>query len=108
MNFNFCKLSHNSVKIFAYSYDTVTGFLKNTLHNSSPTLYIGEHSHGLYALPSLVDSSTPTITSKAGQLLLEGPIINHLQKNDYPPPSFEDNGTGSSEDPNNKIMMLGN
>ncbi|KAL7301231.1 hypothetical protein TKK_0006195 [Trichogramma kaykai] len=47
-----------------------------------PTLYIGEHRHGLYALPSLSDTSTPTISSKSGQLLLEGPLSSHFQKND--------------------------
>lgn len=40
-----------------------------------PALYIGEHVHGLYALPSLVDSSTATITNNAGYLMLEGPNI---------------------------------
>ncbi|XP_017884608.1 serine/threonine-protein kinase/endoribonuclease ire-1 isoform X2 [Ceratina calcarata] len=39
-----------------------------------PTLYIGQHRHGLYALPSLVDSTTATISSSVGQLLLEGPL----------------------------------
>ncbi|XP_053987934.1 serine/threonine-protein kinase/endoribonuclease IRE1 [Hylaeus volcanicus] len=49
-----------------------------------PTLYIGQHRHGLYALPSLVDSTTATISSNnIGQLLLEGPLaIPQLNKND--------------------------
>lgn len=39
-----------------------------------PTLYIGEHVHGLYALPTFVDQNTVTITtSNSGLLLLEGP-----------------------------------
>lgn len=43
-------------------------------YNFSPTLYVGEHVHGLYALPSLVDQNVVTITnSLAGPLLLEGP-----------------------------------
>lgn len=42
--------------------------------NFSPTLYIGEHLHGLYALPSLVDQNLVKITiSEVGPLLLEGP-----------------------------------
>ncbi|KAJ8682778.1 hypothetical protein QAD02_018570 [Eretmocerus hayati] len=70
-----------------------------------PTLYIGEHQHGLYALPALVDSSTPTITSKAGQLLLEGPnIISQLQKNSSPPPPFDRNSEGSEE---NETQTIG-
>lgn len=40
----------------------------------SPTLYVGEHNHGLYALSSLVDKNTITIsTGHAQPLLLEGP-----------------------------------
>ena len=39
-----------------------------------PTLYIGEHKHGLYALPSLVDSSTVhVITSQSRRPLIDGP-----------------------------------
>ncbi|KAF4532401.1 hypothetical protein B566_EDAN003853 [Ephemera danica] len=40
----------------------------------SPTLYIGQHHHGLYALPSLVDNSiTATISHPQQPLLIEGP-----------------------------------
>ncbi|XP_003699825.1 serine/threonine-protein kinase/endoribonuclease Ire1 isoform X2 [Megachile rotundata] len=46
-----------------------------------PMLYIGQHRHGLYALPSLVDSSTAT-TGDTGQLLLEGPLsVPRLSEN---------------------------
>lgn len=49
----------------------------------SPTLYIGQHRHGLYALPSLVDLTTATISNNIGQLLLEGPLsVPQLGKND--------------------------
>ena len=38
------------------------------------TLYVGEHQHGLYAMPSLVDEKTLTISPASnGPLLLEGP-----------------------------------
>mgnify|MGYP001196808457 CR=1 FL=1 len=38
------------------------------------TLYVGEHQHGLYAMPSLVDKRTLTISPASnGPLLLEGP-----------------------------------
>ncbi|KAI4494432.1 hypothetical protein M0802_008924 [Mischocyttarus mexicanus] len=48
-----------------------------------PTLYIGQHEYGFYALPSLVDSTTATISSKAEYLLLEGPLtIAQIHKND--------------------------
>lgn len=40
-----------------------------------PTLYIGEHKDGLYALQSFVDQNMITLTSNDGKpLLLEGPI----------------------------------
>lgn len=49
----------------------------------SPTLYIGQHRYGLYALPSLIDSTTATISSKSEYLLLEGPLtIAQIHKND--------------------------
>ncbi|OAD60687.1 Serine/threonine-protein kinase/endoribonuclease ire-1 [Eufriesea mexicana] len=48
-----------------------------------PTLYIGQHRYGLYALPSLVDSTIAPISSNIGQLLLEGPLsVPQLGKND--------------------------
>ncbi|KOX79225.1 Serine/threonine-protein kinase/endoribonuclease ire-1 [Melipona quadrifasciata] len=61
-----------------------------------PTLYIGQHRHGLYALPSLVDSTTATISSNIGRLLLEGPLsVPQLGKNNNgnvpPSDSYFDN-----------------
>uniref|UniRef100_A0A034VU66 non-specific serine/threonine protein kinase n=1 Tax=Bactrocera dorsalis TaxID=27457 RepID=A0A034VU66_BACDO len=37
------------------------------------SLYVGEHSHGLYALPSLVDKETPRISANPPIKLLDGP-----------------------------------
>ncbi|XP_054726618.1 serine/threonine-protein kinase/endoribonuclease IRE1 [Anastrepha obliqua] len=37
------------------------------------SLYVGEHSHGLYALPSLVDKDTPRISASSPIKLLDGP-----------------------------------
>ncbi len=49
----------------------MTSFLHNFF---SQTLYVGEHEHGLYAMPSLVDEQTLTISPTTnGPLLLEGP-----------------------------------
>lgn len=46
-----------------------------------PTLYVGEHDHGLYAMPSLVDERTFRISPVAGPPLLEGPVdANGLQE----------------------------
>ncbi|XP_050691255.1 serine/threonine-protein kinase/endoribonuclease IRE1-like isoform X2 [Eriocheir sinensis] len=39
----------------------------------SPTIYIGECSSGLYAVPALVDTNTATIFHRGSQLLLGGP-----------------------------------
>ncbi|KAB0793431.1 hypothetical protein PPYR_13051 [Photinus pyralis] len=51
-----------------------------------PTLYVGEYMYGLYALPSLVDQNTVTITtSEDGPLLLEGPDFPKCQN---PPPTY--------------------
>lgn len=42
----------------------------------SPTLYVGQYPHGLYAIPSLVDELTTTYASpNTGPLLLEGPAL---------------------------------
>ena len=47
-------------------------FVGNIFVYCSPTVYIGEHVHGLYALPSFVDQNVVKITSSdAGPLLLE-------------------------------------
>ncbi|XP_050670962.1 serine/threonine-protein kinase/endoribonuclease IRE1 [Leptidea sinapis] len=48
--------------------------IKNSNIELYPTLYIGEHNHGLYALSSLVDKNTVTIsTGQARPLLIDGP-----------------------------------
>ncbi|XP_063362151.1 serine/threonine-protein kinase/endoribonuclease IRE1 [Cydia amplana] len=48
--------------------------IKNSNIELYPTLYVGEHNHGLYALSSLVDKNTITIsTAQTQPLLLEGP-----------------------------------
>lgn len=53
--------------------------------NCSPSLYVGEHDHGLYALPTLIDENTKTIPSEPVRLL-SGPNANtnpeliHLNK----------------------------
>ncbi|XP_051171210.1 serine/threonine-protein kinase/endoribonuclease IRE2 [Leptopilina boulardi] len=83
----------------------------------SQTLYIGEHTHGLYALPSFADSSTVTISSMSTHLLLEGPLITSYisNNNDIPLPGDHVSTTKieTSEDdfqsinPEKNIIMLG-
>ncbi|CAG9584465.1 unnamed protein product [Danaus chrysippus] len=52
--------------------------IKNSNIELYPTLYIGEHNHGLYALSSLVDKNTVTIsTGHTKPLLLEGPVTEN-------------------------------
>ncbi|KYN04749.1 Serine/threonine-protein kinase/endoribonuclease ire-1, partial [Cyphomyrmex costatus] len=51
-----------------------------------PTLYVGQHQYGLYALPSLVDLDTTTISNNVGHLLLEGPLVtSHLHMDNKVP-----------------------
>ncbi|CAH0719467.1 unnamed protein product, partial [Brenthis ino] len=51
--------------------------IKNSNIELHPTLYIGEHNHGLYALSSLVDKNTVTISTGHKPLLLEGPVTEN-------------------------------
>lgn len=44
--------------------------------NCSQSLYVGEHIHGLYALPALVDENTKTISSEPPVRLIGGPVAN--------------------------------
>lgn len=44
--------------------------------NCSQSLYVGEHIHGLYALPTLIDENTKTISSEPMVKLLDGPVEN--------------------------------
>lgn len=78
----------------------------------SPTLYIGQHRHGLYALPSLVDSTTATISSNIGRLLLEGPLsVPQLGKNNngnVPLSSYFDNTDFIAGSGYQTIITLGN
>jgi serine/threonine-protein kinase/endoribonuclease IRE1 len=46
-----------------------------------PTLYIGQHRYGLYALPSYVESETTTISSNEEHLLLGGPSYIDIDNN---------------------------
>ncbi|XP_012256735.2 serine/threonine-protein kinase/endoribonuclease IRE1 [Athalia rosae] len=69
-----------SVPFTSVADDTLDHLLKRFIARPSdiqlyPTLYVGEHRHGLYALPSLVDSMSATLTTKAGHLLIDGPLV---------------------------------
>lgn len=63
--------------------------LQNSHMKLYPTLYIGQHPHGLYAIPSLVDQNVVTITgSDSGKLLLSGPNTPDMPQSypEYPLP----------------------
>ncbi|XP_075973369.1 serine/threonine-protein kinase/endoribonuclease Ire1 [Anticarsia gemmatalis] len=56
--------------------------IKNSNIELYPTLYVGEHNHGLYALSSLVDKNTITISTGHTQpLLIEGPSETEAKQN---------------------------
>lgn len=53
--------------------------------NGSQSLYVGEHDHGLYALPTLIDENTKTIPSEPFRLItgpngVANPDLIHLNK----------------------------
>lgn len=60
---NFCKF------FFCYLFSDH----KFTIFTCSQTLYVGEHSTGLYALPSLVDKKVATISADPPLKLIDGP-----------------------------------
>lgn len=64
--------------------------------NCSQSLYVGEHDHGLYALPTLIDEDTKTIPSETVRLL-SGPNaeLNKL---------FESTGSNNN---NKNVVVLG-
>ncbi|KAG6445865.1 hypothetical protein O3G_MSEX004164 [Manduca sexta] len=60
--------------------------IKNSNIELYPTLYVGEHNHGLYALSSLVDKNTITIsTGHTHPLLIEGPTTEPHAESNYEP-----------------------
>lgn len=66
-----------------------------------PTLYVGEHEHGLFAVPSLVDKKTYMI-SPAGFPQLEGPKeVNWESK-----PQQNDNKNGGKEQTSSSAVLL--
>ncbi|CAH1996027.1 unnamed protein product [Acanthoscelides obtectus] len=86
----FTSLANHTITYLIEQLQTNDGFLQSSSHMKLyPTLYIGEHNHGLYALPSLVDQNVVTITaSDSGPLLLGDPYAPGYPKehSDYPLP----------------------
>lgn len=69
----------------------------------SQSLYVGEHSNGLYALPSLVDRNTKTISADPPVKLIDGP------NNPEPNPNLVYLNTllDNSQDENQDVIVLG-
>lgn len=85
---------------------------------SSQTLYVGEHTNGLYAIPSLVDKNIATISSDPPVKLLDGPhdknsetnqnlvyLNTLLQKNNDDISNTVDNDESTNKD--NNVIVLG-
>lgn len=73
------------VRNFPYKYYSIDFVCYFPIPLHSQSLYVGEHGHGLYALPTLIDENTKTIPSEAVRLI-SGPHSNgnpdliHLNK----------------------------
>lgn len=48
----------------------ITVFYLRYLFHSRPTLYIGEHAGGLYALPSLVEEGSPLVEVRITAMII--------------------------------------
>lgn len=72
------------------------------LFNYSESLYVGEHVHGLYALPTLIDENTKTISSEPMVNLLDGPTGNINPNWVYQNTLME-----TTKDKNENVVVLG-
>lgn len=79
-------------------------FLKRyCLSNCSHSLYVGEHVHGLYALPTLVDENTKTISSEPPVRLLDGPHAHVANPNLV----YLNTLLETTDDKNKNVVVLG-
>ncbi|CAG9832376.1 unnamed protein product [Diabrotica balteata] len=86
----FTSLANQTLSYLQTELVTNGGLLERANHMKLyPTIYIGEHVHGLFALPSLVDKNYVTIGNSNGPLLLGGPHApDHVVHPDYPIPGY--------------------
>ncbi|KAJ8935645.1 hypothetical protein NQ318_010553 [Aromia moschata] len=74
MSVPFTSMANHTISYFMTQLLTNNGRLQNPNQLKFPTLYIGEHMHGLYATPSLVDQNVVTLLGPGrSSLLLGGP-----------------------------------
>ncbi|MPC52741.1 Serine/threonine-protein kinase/endoribonuclease IRE2 [Portunus trituberculatus] len=69
----------------------------------SPTIYIGECSSGVYAVPALVDVNTATISYRGSQLLLGGPPSTQGTLK----PHQSKHASDAEEENNSEVLLLG-
>lgn len=72
--------------------------------HSSQSLYVGEHNHGLYALPELVDHGTKTISAEPPVRLIDGP---HDNVNANPNLVYLNSLLANSNNNNKNVIVLG-
>lgn len=70
----------------------------------SPTLYVGEHVHGIYALPSLIHSETAMIKKYPKAFLIEGPD-NKFENNEVMSKNIKHIGSTNLKDYRNFILL---
>ncbi|XP_053654534.1 serine/threonine-protein kinase/endoribonuclease IRE1 isoform X2 [Cherax quadricarinatus] len=66
-------LTHFTEEFMHLTHQSTDGSDGLLVKKLSPTIYIGECSSGVYAVPALVDANVATISRRGSQLLLEGP-----------------------------------
>lgn len=72
--------------------------------NYSQSLYVGEHIHGLYALPALVDKSTKTISADPPIKLIDGPHASNENNQNL---VYLNTLLESSSNKNKNVVVLG-
>lgn len=90
MSVPFTSLANHTITHLKTDLEANDGLLYNTNHmRLYPTLYIGEHMHGLFALPSLIDKNyVSVIGTDNGPLLLGGPHAPDDVHPEYPLPGY--------------------
>lgn len=91
LNLPFTALANHTIDDLKNNLVENGGILLNTNRvRLFPTLYIGQHSHGLFAIPSLVDKNhVSVIGTDTGLLLLDGPHGHDNKANhQYPLPGY--------------------
>ncbi|XP_026470548.1 serine/threonine-protein kinase/endoribonuclease IRE2-like, partial [Ctenocephalides felis] len=99
-----------AVPFTTVSDDALSDILTNTKlgaednMNLFPTLYVGEHVHGIYALPSLIHSETAIIKKYPKAFLIEGPD-NKFENNEVMSKNIKHMGSTNLKDYRNFILL---